>query len=198
MKLSDFIPEFRDVELEGVGTVRVYQVPQPLVWQFKPGWPLPRVPLVEMPLATGRVQKREARPGEAEYDAYVQEIARWQQEEDAIQYDAALVLALHDVEFPDDMSHPPAWLEGTINGRYPDGEIRRKAFWLRATILSRPGNFSRVTEAIAEMSYGEGDVQDLKARFRGALPGDAAGGLEAGGQGDSSHQEQQSLPLEGG
>jgi hypothetical protein len=175
----------------------VYQVPQPLVWQFRPDWPLPRAPLVEMPLATGRVQKREARPGEPEHDAYVQEVARWQQEEDAIQTDAAMVLALRDIEYPD-LGQPPAFLTGAINGHYPEGEIRRKAFWLRATILSRPANFSKVMEASFAMTYGEGDVQDLKARFRGALPGDATGGVEAVREGDIDHQEQQPLPVEGG
>lgn len=182
MKLTEYSAEYRDVELDGYGEpVRVYQVPQPLIWGFRPKRPMPRLPEISMPIATGRVQKRGAREGDPEFAAYQADLEAWHREEDELQSAAALVLALRDVEYPEDMSQPPPWLPGELSEQYPAGDIERKAFWLKATVLSKATNYNRVMAAHAEMSFGAQEVDDLKARFRPDLPGDSGSPVDGDG-----------------
>jgi hypothetical protein len=175
--LTTFEQPYRDVELEGYDEpVRVYQVPKPLVWRVKPDRDKPHLPLIEMKLATGRTQKRAARAGDAEHETYLHDLGAWQEEQDDLQSAAGLVWALKDVKYPDDLGQPPGHVSGLD---YPEHELLRKEFWLKATVLARPVNFSRVLSAITEMDGLDREVADIKAGFRPGVSGDSAGGLAA-------------------
>lgn len=171
LNLADFATvveeTFEEVELEfgGERTVRtrVYQVPMPALWTIKPDLPYPERPNVEMKTATGRTQERPAKEGDPEYVDYIRDLTRYKQAENSLMQDFQLVLALRDIDYPD-LATPPAYLGALVNGDYPTHPVRRKAFWLKATLLASLSNYNKVSEAMLKLAAGvtAEDVDDVK------------------------------------
>lgn len=171
LNLADFVTvveeTFEEVELEfgNERTVktRVYQVPMPALWTIKPDIPYPERPTVEMKTATGRTQERPAKEGDPGYAEYIRDLTRYKQAESALMQDFQLVLALRDIDYPD-LSTPPAYLGALVNGDYPAHPIRRKAFWLKATLLASLSNYNKVSEAMLRQAAGvtPEDVAEVK------------------------------------
>lgn len=156
---------YKDVECS-FGEIRVYHVPVPLIWSLKPDWYPPQLPQVEMRLASGQFQRRTAKAGDPKYHEWQQANSRWEQEKDDIQTAGRYVMALRDVEYPADLSYPPAFLIDYLNGHYPDNDLLRKKIWLDATILSRGTDLAKIMAAIMELGNVEAvtaeDVDEAK------------------------------------
>jgi hypothetical protein len=145
-----------DVETS-FGKVRVYHVPDAIIWSLKPDWePVPPPP-VQMPLATGQKQPRAAKAGDPGFEQYEADRLRYEGETDEIQFAARYVLALRDVEYPADLSHPPENYAAFINGSYPPpspGDVRRKHFWLKVTLLARRIDAANIQAKMIELNTG--------------------------------------------
>lgn len=157
--------QYKDVECS-FGVVRVYHVPEPLVWSLKPDWFLSPIPQKEMELTTGQIQVRPFRKDSVEYRDWQKEQDRWEEEKVAIQQAGRYVLALRDVEYPDNMNEPPPFLRDYLNGHYPENDMLRKKTWLDATVLARANDLALIMTAIVELGGGETvnaeDVDEVK------------------------------------
>lgn len=157
--------QHKDIECS-FGKIRVYHVPEPLIWMLKPDWSLPSVPQKEMELVTGQVQVRPVRKDSPEYQAWEAENSRWTREQREIQQAGRYVLALRDVEYPADLSQPPPFLRDYLNGHYPENELLRKKTWLDATVLAHAADLAMIMTAIVELGGGEmvsaEDVDEVK------------------------------------
>lgn len=153
-----------------VGKFKIYHVPTPFVWTFKPNWELPPEPVIRMKVGKNgkREQARPAYPGEPEYDEWAARAKAHAAEENDIQDAARYVLAFRDqVEYPADLSQPPEFLAAYVNGSYPaesSAEMLRKRFWLNVTVLARATDFARVQAAFMELNTGvsPGLVDEVK------------------------------------
>lgn len=173
----------RFVEIEtSFGPLKIYHVPTPFVWTFKPDWEPPPEPVIMMPIGkTGnRKQQRPAKPGEPEYDDWAKAAKAHDEETSDIQDAARYVLALRDqIEYPDDLSEPPLFLREYANGSYPPvspGDVLRKRFWLNATVLARAADLARVQAAFMELNTGvmPGLVDEVKKSSDLATEADAS------------------------
>jgi len=159
--------DFEEVELTIDGEIykeRVYKVPVPIIWTFKPDWPEPQLPTILMrPQPGGRQQARAIKKGDKEWDEYQADLANYENESDKIQRAARFVLALAGIRYPD-LSQPPPLAK--INGiKYPANEILRKKIWLDYTLLSTESNRVIVEIAIVKQTFDAitvDQVEDIK------------------------------------
>lgn len=166
---SQTTERYKDVECT-FGEIRVYHTPEPLIWSLKPSWYPQPLPQIEMVLANGQKQRRSAKQGDSEYREWQQENSRWEQEKSEIQTAGRYVIALQDVEYPTDLSSPPPFvsgiLNGILNGNYPANELLRKKVWLDATVLARASDLAKIMAAMMELGGAETvtdeDVDDVK------------------------------------
>lgn len=169
-KLATAIQEnFIEVTLDmpaGIGqlTVRVYQTAPPLTWTLSPDRLRPMQPKIAMKRASGRFQMRPSKAGDPEFDAYEIDLAAYEDETDALQDAAALVIPLKDVEYPKDLSKPPASTHEYLQEEYPTHILLRKAWWLKAILLCIPTNYTKVQTAIIKLNAGTdaGRVDEVK------------------------------------
>lgn len=165
----------KDVECS-FGEVRVYHVPEPVIWMLKPDWVPYPVPQKEMELATGQVQIKPIRKDSPEYRAWEAENNRWAEEKREIQQAGRYVLALRDVEYPANLNEPPPFLRDYLNGHYPENELLRKKTWLDATVLARATDLAIIMAAIMELGGGESvsneDVDEVKKSSESSLEED--------------------------
>lgn len=159
-KLATALQEnFIDVPLDmpaGIGQiiVRVYQTSAPLTWTLSPDRARPTQPKIAMKRASGKFQMRPSKVGDPEFEDYEIDLAAYETETDALQDAAALVTPLMDVEYPKDLSEPPASTHEDLREEYPTHILLRKAWWLKAVLLCVPTNYTKIQTAILQLNAG--------------------------------------------
>jgi hypothetical protein len=141
--------QYTDVDLS-FGKVRLYQVPEPMIWRYNPKRPRPVRPTVSMRLATGGKQERPIKVGDEGYDQWLADEEAYEDELSALRVAARFVLALRDIEYPD-LSQPPPLL-AQVNGEidYPATDLLRKKVWLDHTVLARAADYLKLQTAMME------------------------------------------------
>lgn len=144
---------------EKVYKERVYYVPEPLIWKYKPDSPQPEPPIVIMKTATGS-QKRPIKQGDKGWEDWIKESQEYEEELRNLRMAARYVLALRDIEYPD-LSFPPPLADPAVDP-YPEKLILRKKYWLDYTILAIPKNITEIQSALMKLSGLESLVDDTK------------------------------------
>jgi hypothetical protein len=192
---------YREVTTSTGYTLKVYPVEQNMVWGAQPARPKPSVPMHTMKTATGD-QSRPTKPGDPEWEAYEADKAAWEEEEEQIQDDLGLVLALRDFDYPEPLELPPHMQVGVRTGviDWPEGpehEVRRMAQYLRAVVVPLAEDTMEVQNAIMEQSGVPEEVtrklrdkfqRDLEQSFRRILE-DATPEDERPGDGGEDSQD---------
>ncbi len=140
---------YKDIECS-FGTVRVYHTPEPMIWTYKPARPAPIEPVIKMKTATGS-QNRAIKASDEGYPDWIKDSEAYKEEKDDIQLAARHVLALRDIEYPDDLSKPPP-LAQKNNIVYPEHEMLRKKTWLDHTVLALVSDLIIIQEAMMVLS----------------------------------------------
>lgn len=158
--------------------VRVYPVPETLVWRVLPeGESEPEVPLHEMKTATG-VQSRLAKEGDPEWEPYLRQHATWQGKKDRLEEDARLVLALRgdgdqpDFDWPDEPA-PPEYLRLLVEDGelpWPTSRTQQRAFWFRSVVAPSAEDIAKIMDAMSILSGVEENlVRSFRARLQSQL-----------------------------
>jgi hypothetical protein len=154
---------YKDVELEGIGTVRVYHTPEPMIWTYRPDRPEPIQPMIQMKLATGGRQNRVMKEGDKGWEEWQKDYAAYENELTDIRLAARYVLALRDIEYPD-TSQPPPIAAMFLNGNYPVHPILRKKLWLDHSLFAHARNLTQINLAMIELGGGTNanNVDEIK------------------------------------
>lgn len=145
---------YEDVDCS-FGTLRVYHVPNQLVWTYKLDRLEPVRPTVSMKLATGDFQDRPIKEGDKGYEKWIKEKSEYDAELAELQFAARFVETIRDIEYPDDLSIPPPMAEHRYNGHWPQDEVLQKKIWLDYTILAVASDIEKILKAITDMGTRE-------------------------------------------
>lgn len=149
MKLAK---ESHFVEIEcSFGIIKVYHVPEQFFWGMGLGYERPKQPRIEMKTATGQVQVRLSKIGDESHERWLEAVEKYDTELEAVQLASRYVYALKDVAYPSDLSVPPP-NTSDFNESYPEKEILRKHFWLKATAFRRTSDFVKIQNAMQELN----------------------------------------------
>jgi hypothetical protein len=159
-------------------TVRVYPVPETLLWRLMPNAePEPQVPMHVMATKTGP-QERTAKIGDPEWEPYRQAHDRWQRKHDELENDARIVLSQREsadqpnYNWPDELE-PPAHLRLLVEDgelEWPKSRTRQRAMWFRSVIAPSAEDVSLIIDAAMILSGMEEEaVKSLRQRFRSDL-----------------------------
>lgn len=157
--------------------VRVYPVPETLVWRLLPGGePEPEVPLHEMATKVG-LQARLAKEGDPEWEPYLRRHALWEKKKDQLDTDARIVLAMRESEdqpgfnWPE-VVEPPGYLKSFIaDGElvWPESSAMQKAIWFRSAVGPSAEDVSGIMDDTSILS---GMDESLVEAFRQKVFGD--------------------------
>lgn len=173
----DVAPDYLDVPLSTGGSVRVYQVPETIIQSIKPPNSKPKRPTVIMHTKAGD-QHRPAKSGDAEYDSWIVEVEEWEQEYDDLKEAVTMVLALKDVEYPEDADYEDMLPDDVVQlielglTEIPDDPLQRDAFYLRATLMRTMIDEMQINLALQRLSgVPRETIDQIKANFRNSLLG---------------------------
>ncbi len=148
------------------GPIKVYHIPNQLIWTYKLDRPEPVQPTVSMKLATGDFQERLVKQGDKGYEKWLLDSRSYADEKAELQFAARYVEALRGIEYPEDMSISPPMAEHRYNGHWPQEEVLQKKIWLDYTILAIASDTEKILGAIAEMATQEAvtseEVENVK------------------------------------
>lgn len=189
-------PDYLDVPLSTGGEVRVHRVPETLIQTIKPGRPKPKRPSVDMVTKTG-TQARPAKDGDAEYEVWSAEMDEWGQEYEDLKESVTFVMALKDVEYPEDdeafeEAVPEDVWEMVDMGltEVPKDPLQRQVFFLRSTLMRSMIDEMQINLALQRLSGVPKEMIDqIKANFRRGLLGpdsDAVGPVSEDSNGQES------------
>lgn len=174
---SDVGVPFRDETMSTGKIVRVYPVPETLLWRLLPdGEPEPRVPVHVMETKTGP-QERQAKIGDPEWEPYRQAHDLWEREHTALENDARIVLSQResedqpDYDWPDELE-PPAHLRMLVEDgelEWPKSRTRQRAMWFRGVIAPSAEDISKIIDAVTILS---GMEESLVVNFRESVQRD--------------------------
>jgi hypothetical protein len=177
-------PQFKQVRTSAGYVLKVYPVPQNLIWGAKPKWSKPVLPVHEMKTATGS-QTRAAKEGDAEWITYAAEAQLWEDEQNDIQNDLQLVLCLRDFKWPEKLE-PPEYLRVAIDAGlidWPsddDNMIKQRAQYVRAVVAPLSEDVTEINHAVMELTGVPLDlIEEFKAKFRDNLRGTIRDAMEA-------------------
>lgn len=155
LKLAKRVEDtYKEVESKFIGkTIRVYHVPDALIWTYLPDRPKPVQPTVKMKIATGQTQDRLIKPGDEGWDDWVSERDAYEEEKNKLQAAARYVETLRDVIYPN-ISQPPPIAQHRYSGCWPKNETLRKKVWLDHTLMAAPIDAANIQTAIMEMIGG--------------------------------------------
>ncbi len=159
MKLAKQASEmYKDVECS-FGTIRVYHVPEIVLFNISIDRPRPEMPTIAMKLATGQTQHRPIKKSDKGYAEWMLEAETY--ENDLGEYRGALKLsyALKDIVFPDINQPPPGIATQYYNGSWPSNEVLQKRAWLEFSIFAISSDRDLIYEAILELN-GQGEPAD--------------------------------------
>jgi len=91
------------------GPIKVYHIPNQLIWTYKLDRSEPIAPMVSMKLATGDLQERPIKEGDKGYKQWLLDTRSYNEDLAELQFAARYVEALREIEYPDDMSIPPPY-----------------------------------------------------------------------------------------
>ena len=159
-------------------TVRVYPVPETLVWRLMPGGePEPEVPMHEMVVLTG-TQARLAKEGDPEWEPYLRQHALWEKRKDRLDTDARLVLAMRESEdqpgfnWPE-VVEPPGYLKSFIADgelEWPKSSAMQKAIWFRSVVGPTAEDISGIMDDTSVLSgMDEATVEAFREKLYGEL-----------------------------
>ncbi len=167
---------FRDRTMSTGITVRVYPVPETLLWRILPsGEPEPLVPMHEMETKMGK-QQRLAKEGDPEWVPYLRAHEQWAQRQTNLENDARIVLALRgskdqpefDWPGPEEIGPPdylkPLYDSGELS--WPTSPTMQRASWFRATTALSAQDVSSIVDDVSVLS---GMEESLVASFREKL-----------------------------
>lgn len=193
-------------QLEGAGGTRTYTtsrglqltihaVPQTIIQAVVPKRRKPELPLVEMKLPKGDVQKRPAKEGDAVWPEYQEALAEWMRERKDLQEAITFCMALKSFKFPNPITLSPE-LNGLVTGGYltlPDDPYLLQFMWIRENLLGQHDEYN-VTMILNELSgVPEDVVAAMKASFRDFLLGKTSDSLGTGNEvstpDSENHQE---------
>jgi hypothetical protein len=192
-------PDYLDVPLSTGDTVRVYRVPETLIQTIKPERPKPKRPTVDMVTKTGP-QPRPAKAGDPEYDVWSAEMDEWEQEYEDLKEAVTFVLALKDVEYPDEEADKDAFEDALPNDVFdmvdmglteiPTDPLQRQVFFLRSVLMRSMIDEMQINLALQRLSGVPKEMIDqIKANFRRGLLGpqpDAVGPVPEDSNGPES------------
>ena len=162
LKIAESVENtYQDVKLSR-GTVRVYHVPEPLLWTYKIDRPRPQQPVVKMK-TVGGFQERPSKAGDEGFDEWLKEAQSYEDELDELRLAARYVEALKDISYPD-ISNPPSMAQHRYNGSWPKDETLRKKIWLDFSIFSSSIDRNVVMVAIMELGgiVADDEVDEVK------------------------------------
>ncbi len=159
--------DFQEVELTINGetfTEKVYKVPNPVIWTYKPNRPEPQEPTVLMTAdVSGRRQSRPLKESDEGWSEYQKALADYENESDNIQNAARYVLSLADITYPDLNQPPPLAKKNGVE--YPENEILRKKLWLDYTLFLEQSNMLAIQAIMTKFLVGnvtDDKVEEVK------------------------------------
>lgn len=166
---------YRDETMSTGVVVRVYPVPETLLWRLMPGGePEPQVPYHVMETKTGP-QERLAKIGDPEWEPYRQAHDLWDRQNSTLQTDARLTLALRESEDQPNFDwpespEPPTYLRLLVEDgelEWPTSRTQQRAMWFRSTIAPAADDVSLIIDAALILSGMEEEaVQSLRRQFQ--------------------------------
>ena len=143
---------YRDITTSTGEEIRVYTVPQQLIWSAVPG-EKPPVPMHETQTAAG-TQQRLAKEGDPEWEPYLRAIADWEEKQEALQENLLVVLALRDYQWPESPIAPPEYLRVAVDCGampWPDDSdvIAQRAAYARATFLPSARDTAEISHTVS-------------------------------------------------
>lgn len=160
LKLAQRVEEtYKEVPLSFGETVRVYHVPDPLIWTYLPDRPKPVQPVVKMKTTTGQTQERPIKPGDEGWEEWESERDAYEEEKAELRIAARYVEALRDAKYPD-ISQPPPIVQHRYDGNWPENETLRKKIWLDFSIMALPIDTAKIQTAIMAVTGGKKALDD--------------------------------------
>lgn len=163
--------DYREITLSTGRKVRVHRVPESIISTILPNSSKPKRPWIDMQTKAG-TQKRPAKQGDPEWDAYQVELEEWEEQKERLQEDVRLVLALRSEEIPDPLVFPDE-IQALIDAglvEVPDNEYSQKAMYLRSTVLAAFVDDTEVFLTLQKLSgVPEEAVEQMKDNFRRSL-----------------------------
>jgi hypothetical protein len=190
------VADYKDITLPvSKEEVRVHRVPESWVNSVVPSRPRPRRPEVAMKTATGE-QRRPAKGGEAEYEAWLVEKEEWEQERDELQEAVRLCLALREYPIPDPLEFPSHIQDLIDDGlvQLPEddraGSYMLEAMWLKAVPLAAMVDEMEVHYTIQLLGgISEEAIDQMKNSFRNSVLGQATAAMGAGAEEPANGRE---------
>lgn len=177
---------YRDETMSTETVVRVYPVPETMLWRLLPGGePEPQVPYHVMETKTGP-QERLAKIGDPEWEPYRHAHDLWERKNTALTNDARLVLSLRESEdqpgfdWPETIDPPPYLRLLVEDGEleWPTSRTQQRAMWFRSVIAPAAEDINIVIDAGLILSGMEEEAvtalrrqfqRDIRDRLQGAM-----------------------------
>lgn len=169
----------------------IHPVPQTIIQAVVPKRPKPELPLVDMKLPKGDVQKRPAKESDVVWPKYQEELNEWLRERKDLQEAITFCMALKTYPFPDTFSLSPD-VQALVDAGYltiPDDPYLRKFAWIRENLLGQHDEY-QVTMILNELAgVPEDIVKAMKDSFRDFLLGKAPDTVGAGDEDGSTNSQ---------
>lgn len=169
----------------------IHAVPQVIIQAIVPKRPKPDVPVVEMTLPKGGIQKRAAKEGDAVWDSYQEELNKWLAERKDLQEAITFSMALKSYAFPETFSLSPE-LQALVDAGYltlPDDPYLRKMAWIREHLLGQHDEY-QITMLLNELAgVPEEVIKSMKESFWNFLLGETSDKVGTGNTKDATNSE---------
>lgn len=169
--------DYIEVELVSGEQIKIFAIPQALVWSITPDWPRPKIPQIEVKTGTGGIEVRDAKPKDGKvYEDWKNEDVRWEEEQDKLQEAATLVLAAKEHQFPTDLfKELPQEIRmlydvGMLH--WPENPVLQRAEYLKAVVVKGQMDDFNVQMAIRkQQGIPEEVIEQMKSNFLRLLHG---------------------------